>query len=101
VGTVFEDLDGDGKQDMFAGEMGLAGWTVQLSWNGQAIGETQTDADGKYVFFGLGRSNAYMVCLVVQAGYSASPNSGPACRGAPVDSPFETYAMNDYAMMLQ
>jgi hypothetical protein len=98
---VFEDVDGNGLQDMFAGEMGLAGWTVQLSWNGQAIAEMQTDADGFYDFVGLGRSSAYVVCLVVQAGYAASPGSGASCRPASVDSPVVTWARNDYAMMLQ
>src|SRR6266566_4161360 len=32
MGVVFEDLDGNGAQDVFSGEMGLAGWTVQLVW---------------------------------------------------------------------
>src|SRR6266511_4108177 len=27
-GMVFEDLDGNGVRDPFAGELGLAGWTV-------------------------------------------------------------------------
>ena len=36
---VWEDINGDGSRDPFAGEMGLAGWEVQLIWsvNGQVI----------------------------------------------------------------
>ncbi|HYT90095.1 MAG TPA: hypothetical protein VEL76_15415, partial [Gemmataceae bacterium] len=32
-GVVFEDLDANGVQNPFDGEMGLAGWTVELWWN--------------------------------------------------------------------
>src|SRR6266446_2090850 len=36
-GIVFEDLDGNGLRDPFAGEMGLAGWGLELWWNGQVL----------------------------------------------------------------
>src|SRR5438034_5857816 len=47
-GIVFEDIDGDGLRDPFAGEMGLAGWSVQLMWNGQLVASATTDVDGNY-----------------------------------------------------
>ncbi|HYT64555.1 MAG TPA: SdrD B-like domain-containing protein [Gemmatimonadales bacterium] len=68
MGVVFEDLDGNGAQDVFSGEMGLAGWTVQLVWNGQVWATTTSDADGNFAFTGLGMTT-YSVCLVAQGGY--------------------------------
>src|SRR5690349_12816911 len=53
-GLVFEDVDGNGIWDKFGGEMGLAGWTVQLLWNGQVINSATTDANGVYQFGSLG-----------------------------------------------
>jgi len=67
-GYVYSDDDGNGSRDMFAGEMGLAGWTVQLNWNGQTIGSTTTDESGDFVFAGLGNA-AYTVCVIPQSGF--------------------------------
>ena len=68
MGVVFEDLDGNGAQDVFSGEMGLAGWTVQLWWNGQVIDTRTSDVDGNFGFTALGNTT-YSVCLVAQGGY--------------------------------
>ena len=68
---VWEDINGDGSRDPFAGEMGLAGWEVQLIWsvNGQVIATSTTDADGNFEFLGIGNSS-YSICVVGQAGYT-------------------------------
>lgn len=82
VGMVFEDLNGDGVRQMFDGEMGLAGWAVQLEWNGQVIATTTTDDNGNYSFGSLGNAG-YEVCLVSQGSYSqTTPVSGSGCGGS-------------------
>src|SRR5438874_848119 len=80
-GIVFEDLNGDGVRDPFAGEMGLAGWGLELWWNGQVLASTTTDADGNFAFSGLGNST-YSVCVVAQGGYTQTlPVGGSGCGG--------------------
>src|SRR5206468_10747970 len=61
-GVVFEDLDGDGRQDVFSSEMGIEGWTVNLYWNGQVIASTSSLSDGSFIFQNLGNTT-YSVCL--------------------------------------
>jgi protocatechuate 3,4-dioxygenase beta subunit len=61
-GQKFHDLDGDGVKD--AGEMGLAGWTIQLQGNG-GLWSTVTDAQGNYWFMGLPPGN-YTVTEIQQ-----------------------------------
>ena len=76
---VYEDVDGNGSRDKFAGEMGLAGWTVQLFWNGQVIASTTTLDDGSFSFPGLGNT-AYEVCVSGQSGYTQTqPVGGDGC----------------------
>jgi hypothetical protein len=80
---VFEDIDGNGAQDMFAGEMGLMGWTVQLYWKatGALVTTASSDGAGKFVFSALG-NGTYFVCVVAQAGYTQTyPTEGTACGG--------------------
>jgi hypothetical protein len=106
LGVVYEDIDGTGSRDIFAGELGLAGWTVQLLWNGQVLASTTTDGDGNFVFSGLGNST-YSVCVIAQSGYTQTqPVDGNGCGGSgytfTFSSSFETWAMNnDFGMMLQ
>ena len=107
-GVVFEDLDGNGVQDAFAGEMGLAGWTITLAWSGQVIATTSSDADGNYIFSGLGNTGtaAFEVCIQVQSGYAqTSPVGGTGCGGsgfsAPFNNSFMTWFRADFAEMLQ
>jgi len=79
---VFEDLDGDGARDPFAGEMGLEGWTVELWWNGQVLASTTTDVDGKYQFLNLGNTT-YSLCIQAQGGYTQTiPVGGTGCGGS-------------------
>ena len=104
-GIVFEDLDGNGVRDPFAGEMGLAGWGLELWWNGQVLATTTTDVDGNFVFPSLGNST-YSVCVVAQGGYRQTlPIGGSGCGGAgytfSFNSQFMTWSVNNFGMMLQ
>ena len=106
-GIVYEDVDGNGMWDMFAGEMGLAGWTLQLYWNGQVVATTTSDANGQFEFPGLGNS-VWSVCVVPQAGYNLtqpSNGSGNACGGfgyeSPVSGPFGTLFKTDFGFVIQ
>lgn len=81
-GQVFEDRDGDGRQD--SNEHGLAGWTVFLDVNGDGVLNNPegdgiasalarepwaiTDNHGNYLFQGIG-PGAYPVRQVVQGGW--------------------------------
>ncbi len=102
---MFEDLDGNGLRDPFAGEMGLAGWGLELWWNGQVLATTTTDVDGNFVFPSLGNST-YSVCVVAQGGYRQTlPIGGSGCGGAgytfSFNSQFMTWSVNNFGMMLQ
>ena len=106
-GIVFEDIDGDGLRDPFAGEMGLAGWSVQLMWNGQLVASATTDVDGNYQIDNLGNST-YSVCIVPQGGYTQTKPAGAAATGCggsgylfTVNSVFMTWLQGDFGMQLQ
>lgn len=107
AGLVYEDVDGNGAYDMFAGELGLAGWTIQLYWNGELINTATSDADGRYVFPGLGNGDQlWWVCVIPQAGYvRTQPVSGTACSGNGVahslNSPFMTRLETNFGEMIQ
>ena len=105
-GIVYEDVDGNGIWDMFAGEMGLAGWTLQLHWNGQVVATTTSDANGRFVFPGLGDS-VWSVCVVPQAGYNLTQPSngiGNACGGfgyeSTVSGSFENLFKTDFGFVI-
>lgn len=106
AGVVYEDIDGDGHQNMFGAEMGLEGWTVQLYWNGGIVASATSDANGFFSFPGLGNST-WIVCVIPQAGYNRTqPVSGPSlCGGAGyehvLNSPFQTVGESNFGMMLQ
>ena len=106
-GIVFEDIDGDGLRDPFAGEMGLAGWSVQLIWNGQVVASAPTDVDGNYRIDNIGNSS-YSVCIVPQAGYNQTKPAGAAASGCggsgysfTLNSVFMTWFQGDFGMQLQ
>jgi hypothetical protein len=104
-GMVYEDIDGNGSRDQFAGEMGLAGWTVELRWQGQVIASAVTDWDGSFLFSGLGNT-VYEVCVVAQSGFARTqPVSGDGCGGAGYSSPFASTVPTGYeakfGMMVQ
>jgi hypothetical protein len=104
---VYEDVDGNGSRDVFAGEMGLAGWSINLYWDGQFVSSTTSDADGNYVFTNIGNSTKpWSICVIPQAGYSRTqPVSGNACSGDGmvhfVDSPFMNWLQTDFGEMIQ
>lgn len=84
-GVVFEDINNSGVQDIFDGEMGLDGWTVDLYWNGQVIASTTSGADpvagsGVFVFPNLGNTT-YEVCIHVQGGYAQTLPTGSMANG--------------------
>ena len=73
---MFEDIDGDGKQDIFSSEMGIEGWGLELWWNGQLIARASTLADGSFVFPDLGNAT-YSVCAEVRnPPYTQTPSFG-------------------------
>jgi len=92
---------------VFAGEIGLAGWTIQLYWDGQLVSSATSDADGNYVFSSLGNSNQeWWVCVIPQPGYvRTQPASGTACGGNGMvhnlNSPFMTWLQTDFGEMIQ
>jgi Tol biopolymer transport system component len=67
-GSAFFDLDLNGKFDPVK-EVGLAGWTVQLT--GPVTQTTITDGNGAYQFTGL-TDGDYQVCIVAPAGWTQS-----------------------------
>src|SRR5437867_12133489 len=108
-GVVFEDLDGDGRQDVFSSEMGIEGWTVNLYWNGQVIASTSSLSDGSFIFQDLGNTT-YSVCLGAppagQGPYNQTlPVGGSGCSGAGYtfmfNSQFMTWSVDNFGEQLQ
>lgn len=100
-GLVYEDVDGDGTFSMFAGEMGMAGWTVNLSWNGQVIASAVSDANGQFRFGALANATAYNVCVVEQGGYNRTqPVAADACYPFSFSSSIGTLFPASFGMML-
>jgi len=64
AGMVWEDLNGDGTKDI--GELGLAGWTVNLE--GPVTMSTTTDLSGTYLFSPL-LAGTYIVSEQIVAGW--------------------------------
>ncbi|HEU5149546.1 MAG TPA: SdrD B-like domain-containing protein [Iamia sp.] len=71
---VWEDLDGDGIQD--AGEPGIEGVTVTLTWTGPdgavELGSTTTGPGGAYLFTALPPGD-YVVTFATPAGMTPTP----------------------------
>jgi hypothetical protein len=107
TGIVYEDVDGSGTQELYSGEFGFSGWTVQLFWNGQLVTSSTTDVEGKYLFPNIGVGSLWAVCVSPQAGYNRThPVSGDACGGNGVtfimpNNSYVTWAQNDFGWMLQ
>jgi len=104
IGQVWEDIDGNGLHDPFAGEMGLAGWTVQLlDANGQVLSTQVSDASGNFAFDALG-IGTFSVCIVNPGGYTQTvPTAGTGCGGLGYVFSFVnnigTWAINDFGEM--
>ena len=76
-GQKYNDVDGDGIKDLE--EVGLPGWTINLS--GTTNNSTVTDQSGNYSFLGLG-DGTYNVCEILQAGWQQIfPSSPQFCPG--------------------
>ena len=106
AGIVYEDLDGSGSWDMFI-DLPFEGWTIQLYWDGQLVGTTTSDVNGRYLFPGLGNSTKlWWVCVVPQAGYvRTDPANGNACSGNglvhTLNDAFPTQLLTNFGEMIQ
>ena len=90
-GSLFFDVDHDG----FFGpdEVGLAGWTVQVS--GPMTASAITDGNGAYTITGL-TTGTYTVCVMPPAGWSQtapSAGAGPSCANGTVGISIEAPAL--------
>jgi hypothetical protein len=86
AGQVFFDLDHDGM--LGVDEVGLSGWTVQIS--GPVTLTTTTDGNGAYSFDGL-NAGSYVVCVVPPAGWTQTaianaPSCGTLLFGYTIDA---------------
>ena len=83
-GVKYEDVNGDGVRE--AGEPGLGGWTIDLSYNGTVVATTVTGGDGGYVFrldanaLPIG-SGSYAVVERPQSGWVQSQAPAPIAVG--------------------
>ncbi len=83
-GTKYEDVNGDGVRQ--AGEPGLAGWTIDLSYHGAVVATTVTEAGGAYSFsldaqrFPIG-AGTYTVAERSQPGWVQSHAPDPVTVG--------------------
>jgi hypothetical protein len=82
-GSLFFDVDHDGA--FGPDEVGLAGWTVQVS--GPMSASAVTDGNGAYTISGL-TAGTYTVCVMAPMGWSqTSPGTGfglPTCSNGTV-----------------
>jgi hypothetical protein len=82
-GSLFFDVDHDGS--FGPDEVGLAGWTVQVS--GPMSASAVTDGNGAYTISGL-TAGTYTVCVMAPMGWSqTSPGTGfglPTCSNGTV-----------------
>ena len=77
-GMKFNDLNGNGVRD--AGEPGLPGWLINLSYNNAAGHVTlidTTDANGKYCFNNLQGGGTYTVSETNQSGWQQTVPPSP------------------------
>lgn len=83
TGFLFFDLNQNGifEQDQ---EVGISGFTVQISGNGMTPQSTMTAGDGSYSFTGL-QPGSYTVCAMPPSGWiQTGPASGPSCANATI-----------------
>jgi hypothetical protein len=99
-GTAFSDVDASFTWS--SGEVGLEGWTIQLS--GPVTATTVTDVSGAYSFIGL-PVGTYLVCEAPQIGWWQSlPMDGAVCasgmmgyvRVVSADAPGARFIGNDF-----
>ena len=91
TGSLFFDVDHDGS--FGPDEVGLAGWSVQVS--GPMSASAVTDGNGAYSITGL-TAGTYTVCVMAPAGWSQtapSAGTGPTCSNATVGISIEAPAL--------
>ena len=104
-GTVFADLDADGRFDPFAGDTVITGVSVQLLWLGSVVQSAQTDANGQYRFDGLGNTgtDSWELCVSVPSGFVQGPGSYSGCNGTgyawAFNSAFQAMFQGDFSMV--
>jgi len=79
-GKKWNDEDGDGEFD--DNEIGISGWTIVLSGDGNAT--TTTDEFGDYSFENV-EDGSYEVCEVQQEGWSQTYPTEPLCHAVDVE----------------
>lgn len=92
-GSLFFDVDHDGA--FGTDEVGLAGWTVQVS--GPTNASAITDGNGAYILSGLTPGN-YTVCVMAPMGWAqTAPGTGfglPTCSNGTVGFSLEAPAVS-------
>ena len=93
MGSLFFDVDHDGA--FGPDEVGLAGWTVQVS--GPMSASAVTDGNGAYSITGLS-AGTYTVCVMAPMGWSqTAPSTGlglPTCSNGTVGFSLEAPAVS-------
>lgn len=90
-GTVFNDANNNGIKD--SGEVGLSGWTVNLS--GDATASTTSESNGTYKFEGLCDGN-YNVSETSQDGWTQTKPTNPSNYPVTINSNNSTITDKDF-----
>lgn len=103
-GTIFQDLDQDGKQD--PGDPGLPGWQAFLDTDADGVrdqGEitAQTGSDGSYTFYNLQPGTTYTVGVVLQTGFfqTAPTPIPPGTSTATIDGKYQQVTGRNFGVL--
>ena len=82
TGFLFFDLNQNGVFDQ--DEVGISGFSVQISGNGITAQTVMTDGNGAYTFTGLS-AGTYTICALPPAGWNQTgPASGATCANGTI-----------------